>query len=521
MKDAATDRLWRRAQEHLAHGQVVPARAVLEALLVRNPDFIHAHLTLGGIAWREHRPADAARHALAAARLAQHDAMDLLRACAGLVQVGEFAAARQCLNHARIERAAEPLTLAQAAPLMQQIGDHPGAMALYDRAAKAGLTAPDFRFARATEMAFNGRLAEAADELERCAGAGKANGRAHVELARLRRQTPEHNHLDTLERARTAYPAGSIDAAAIEFARYKELEDLGRHEQAWTALANGNAIMAALTRYDPAREERLHAGLRDVFLSPAPSIELAHDGPAPIFIVGMTRSGTTLLDRIIGNHPRVESAGELGDFGRQLRHVAGRCIPEMLDEPLLERLPGLDYAEVGRRYLAQTQWRAHGKPYYVDKLPANWLLLGAIRRALPRARIVHIARDPMDVCFSNLRAFYGDAQGWSYGQQQIAHHHAQYLRMMAHWHAVLPGCILDVAYTDLVRDPETVARGIFAFCGLDFPQGCLDLSRNRSAVATLSMAQVRGGIHAGAFGEWRPYQHALAPLREALGRAPI
>ena len=179
-------------------------------------------------------------------------------------------------------------------------------------------------------------------------------------------------------------------------------------------------------------------------------------------------------------------------------------------------LPVARYPELGRRYLAQTQWRAQGRRFYVDKLPPNWMLVGHLRRALPRAKVLHLVRDPMDVCFSNWRALFGDAYAYSYDFESLARHHAQYRRLMAHWHRVHPGFVLDVPYANLVNDTETICRRVLAFCGLPFEADCLDHTRNRSSVSTLSSAQVREPIHARGIGEWRRYATPLEPLRRLL-----
>jgi hypothetical protein len=179
-------------------------------------------------------------------------------------------------------------------------------------------------------------------------------------------------------------------------------------------------------------------------------------------------------------------------------------------------MPELDYHAIGARYLAQTQWRARGRRYFVDKLPANYFFAGAIHRAFPQAPILHMSRDPMDVCFSNYKALFGDACAYSYHLPSLAAHYRSYARLMRHWHEAMPGRILDVAYADLVAAPEAAARRILAHCGLPFEAGCLDISRNASPVATLSTAQVREGIHARANGEWRRYAEPLATLRDLL-----
>jgi hypothetical protein len=250
---------------------------------------------------------------------------------------------------------------------------------------------------------------------------------------------------------------------------------------------------------------------------PVPPIGADADGPQPIFVVGMPRSGTTLLERILGNHSQVTSAGELGDFARQLRWTADHVTDRAIDDTILAKLQALDFTIIGKRYLQQTQWRSPDTAYFVDKLPANHLWAGIIARALPRARILHLVRDPMDVCFSNYRAFFGGGYAYSYDLDALAQHYLDYRRLMAHWHRFAPGRILDVPYARLTRDSEAMAGEIFEFCGLDFEEGCLDLTRNRTPVATLSAMQVRNEINKTAFEEWHPYERYLGNLYLRIG----
>ena len=168
---------------------------------------------------------------------------------------------------------------------------------------------------------------------------------------------------------------------------------------------------------------------------------------------------------------------------------------DLIDAKLVQRLAGLDYAEVGRRYVEQTRWRAGDKPYFVDKLPQNYMLVGMIRRALPHAPILHMVRDPMDVCFSNYKAMFGKAQAHSYDMAAMAVHYAHYRRLMQHWHAVLPGHMLDVSYIELVTDPEATFRRVSDHCGLPYESDASTRTRNKTAVNTLSSAQVREPIH--------------------------
>lgn len=513
----SVERLWRRAQSYLAQGQSGPARITLDSLLAREPGFAPAHLLLGGIAYAEDRYRDTARHALAAAQSLPDDAEMVCRVALTLLQVGEVVVARRCLDHLAISRCASGPLLAQLSSARQMIGDHAQALELLDRAKTIGHDSADFRYIRGVQLTFNGRLQEAEAELNACLRLGSRYGRACVTLARLRRQTAQSNHLDLIRTQLARVAHGSEDHAALEYAQYKELEDLGDHAAAWAALQRGAALMFALHSYDSAGEdariERLIQLCTPDFLQRESAVQ---PGPQPIFIVGMPRSGTTLLDRMLGNHSAIVSAGELGDFARALRWATDHSTLLPQDEIILDRAAGLDFAEVGRRYLAQTQWRADGKPYFVDKLPINWMQVGFIRRALPQARILHMQRDPLDVCFSNYRAFFGVGYAYSYDLDALVAHYRNYRRVMQHWHRTMPDRVLDVSYEALTENPEAVARQVLDYCGLPFEADCIDLQSNRSPVATLSSMQVRDAIHRRGVGEWRRYEKQLEPLRTAL-----
>ena len=517
MPDPATvERLWREAQHALARNDAGAARRALQALIAIAPTHAQAHLILGGLAHASGRLREATQHALDAARLLPDDAGAIAHIVNALLLVGEVACARTCLTHAAITRSRNGPVLAALASSQQMIGDHQAALILLERALGAGLDTPDLRYLRGVQLMFNGRLDEAEAELTTCLRMGPTYGRASLTLARLRRQTTARNHLAQIDALAPRAPRGSEDHAAFEFARYKELEDLGRHAEAWDALARGNAIMAQRLQPDCARERRRIDAL--IARTPATFVQagaMRHEGPQPIFIVGMPRSGTTVLERILGNHSAVTSAGELGDFARQLRWAADHVSAQPLDETVLARVPELDYAQIGQRYLAQTQWRAPGKQYFVDKLPINYLQLGFIRKALPQARILHMTRAPLDVCFSNYRAFFGEGYAYSYDVNALASQYLDYRRLMQHWHSAMPGAILDVSYDALTRDTENVARTIFDFCDLPFEPTALAIDRNASASATLSAMQVREGIRRRE-GDWQPYAAQLASLQAQI-----
>jgi tetratricopeptide (TPR) repeat protein len=508
--------LWEAAQQQLRDGNVPAAKATLESLLKLDTRHFSAHLLLVDICLAQGRVRAATEHAKSAAAALPNDADLIGRAAQCLVKVGETNAARICLQHPEIARTRSAPALTALALVYQSLGLHKDALALMERARELGLNTPRFRYCRAIQLQFNGRIAEAEAELDAYLAQDPAFGRASVTLARLRRWTPEHNHLDYIARRLGEVTPGSEDEACLQFAQYKELEDLGRFDQAWDALQRGNAIMHARRRPQPTTEQAMIdaviARCTPEFLQPGTH---RFDGPMPIFIVGMPRSGTTLLERVLGNHSLVTPAGELSDFTLQWHWAADPHGQEGAGDG---RTTAVDFVELGQRYLEQTQWRAKGKPFYVDKLPQNYLLAGFIRRALPQAHIVHMSREPMDLCFSNYRALFGKAYGYCYDFSSLAAHHNQYRRLMRHWHAAMPGAIHDVSYEALVSDTETTARKLLAYCGLEFEPQCLDTASNKTPTATLSTNQVREPIHRRGLQEWRPYERQLEPLRQALLR---
>jgi tetratricopeptide (TPR) repeat protein len=515
-RNLASDPLWRRAQMHLVRREMGAAREVLATMRASGDSFVASHLVAAQIAWREDRVRDGTRHALDAAQTISEDPDDLCTIADVVLEVGETVAARRCLDRVPLGACNAPLLLMRLAVLRKKLGQHAEALALLDRAQVLGHDSPALRFQRGEALMFNGRIEEAEAELSASLAEAPARGRVAVPLVRLRRQTADRNYLPALEAgARMATP-GTRDQAAFEFARYKTLEDLGREDEAWQALARGNARMHARLRDEVARH---HAWI-ERYMSAWSSEALPRDpystpeGPLPIFIVGVARSGTTLLERMLGNHSRVAVAGELMDFGAQLHWAADTRNAQ--SDTLVSRLPHLDYAVLGRRYLAQTQWRAQGKAFFIDKQPPNWLLAASIHSALPQAPILNLVRDPMDTCFSNWRAYFGDACAYSYNLDALAQYFNDYRRVMAHWHQTMPGAILDVPYADLVREPEATLRKVFAFCGLEWEPDCMDLARNTAPSATLSAAQVRSPLHGGAFREWRRYQMQLKTLEAAL-----
>lgn len=509
---------WHTAERLLSARQHEAAKAMYVQLLDEPAFSSMAHLRLSIIASLERRHRDAVDHAMAAfaARTSDPDLLELV--CKRLTTFNEMEAAVECASTEAVLRTDNISTLAELGKLMSDHGFPELALQLLGRARRLGLDSAALRYLVGLCQVETGQIDVAEVELGKSLDADPDFARAARALSKLRRQTPARNHVIQLRESIARVGLQHDDAPLLHYALFKELDDLGEIDQAWTALSEGMRLRRRQISYDALSEAALFEHLEGIEGGSDPAEH--QDGlPTPVFIVGMPRSGTTMLDRIIGAHKDVTSAGELRDLVCQMRWMCDRNGSLHLDLELALRAQRLDWPQLGQRYLAHTRWRAQGCKFYTDKFPANFLNIGYIARALPSAKILHMVRDPMDTCFSNLKELFAAAYPHSYDQVEMADHFLRYRRLMQHWHEQFPGRILDVHYDSLVIEPETVAREVLDFCGLEWDPGVLALETHGGAVTTASATQVREPIHQRFVGQWRRYEKYLQPLRNKLNSA--
>lgn len=406
------------------------------------------------------------------------------------------------------------------ARLLQHLGEHythcgkPASAARCYRAA-AALTPndPHCLYNLASALIATGEADEAEALLDRVIALNPGDADAWQNRSTLRRQTPGANHVAELLRAVEQAPAGPGEVALC-YALAKELEDLGDADQSFAWLKRGADRRRGLLSYRVEADVAAMAEIARVF--DRPLFERAEAGdPAvgPIFVVGLPRSGTTLVDRIISSHSQVDSLGEINDFALSLVRVAGASGGK---GDLIRRSAGLDPAVLGRAYLDSIAGYGAPGPMLIDKTPVNFLYIGLIARALPNARIVHLRRGAMDSGYALYKTLFRMGCPYSYDLEDLAAYILAHRRLMDHWREVLPGRFLDVDYETLVSDQETVSREIIAHCGLDWQDASLRFHDNPTPAATASAVQVRQPMHGRSVGLWRRYADQLGPLSTAL-----
>ncbi|MCR4299784.1 MAG: sulfotransferase, partial [Gallionella sp.] len=277
----------------------------------------------------------------------------------------------------------------------------------------------------------------------------------------------------------------------------------------------GNKLKRATLDYDPDETaRRIDSIMRNFDMATMDRLRGGDPSHLPVFILGMPRSGTTLVEQIISSYPGVHGAGELSDLEAIMRrNVAGAAFPD--------NLPSLDQARLaawGADYVAGLQRRAPDARRITDKMPANFFAVGLIHLMLPNAKIIHVKRDPVDTCLSCFFQLFRNGQEFTYDLAELGRYYADYARLMEHWRKVLPeGAFLDVRYEDIVADQEAQSRRLVGYCGLEWNDACLDFDKNRRAVRTASMTQVRQPIYRSSVERWRNYEKFLGPLFDTLG----
>jgi hypothetical protein len=348
-------------------------------------------------------------------------------------------------------------------------------------------------------------------------------GDAYWSLANLKIYRFSPDEIASMRAEEAATTTAAVDRYHLCFALGKAYEDRNEYAESWQFYERGNRFKRAECRYRPDIVEsntrkQMEVSTAEFF---AARVRVGVPDPDPIFIVGLPRSGSTLVEQILASHSLVEGTQELYDLQRILLDIRVSQ-PDLDDARYPDALAGLapeDFGRLGEQYLADTRPYRTGKPFFIDKMPNNFRHIGLIHLILPDAKIIDVRREPMACCFSNLKQLFAAGQEFTYSSADIARYYRNYLDLMLHWDAVLPGRVLRVFYEDLVEDLERNVRHILEYCGLEFEPACVDFYKKERSVRTPSSEQVRQAIFREGLHQWQNYDPWLGPLKDALGDA--
>lgn len=344
----------------------------------------------------------------------------------------------------------------------------------------------------------------------------------HFFRSHLKRQSTEHNHIEALQQTLKQPPSNPTQHAKAYFALAKELEDCQLYPDSFEARAQGARIYRHSFRYDLPSDLDFMQAIEDHYSTEVLQTKAdGYDSKEPIFIVGLPRSGTTLLERIIGSHSDVVSAGELTNFNRcMLSGIQQLGLnPQLSRSQMVAASVHMDFQALGKNYLHSTRPISGKTAHFIDKFPQNAQYLGLIHRALPAAKILILERHPMDVCYAVYKQMFTDIYQFSYDLDELAQYYIQHQQLMQHWQQALPDHILTVRYEDLVSELESTAKKVIAFCGLEWQPACVNFHQNQQASTTASASQVRQKIYASSVGLWKNYPVELQPLYDKLKKA--
>jgi tetratricopeptide (TPR) repeat protein len=467
------------------HGDAV---RLLERALELAPEFTAARHNYAQVLYRQQRPAEALQEVAALlARVPGHPAYRSLKA-ALLAGIGDYAASLPIYAQLLLEYPSQPRLWMSYGHALKSAGQQPAGIAAYRRsiALRPGL------------------------------------GEAYWSLANLKTFGFQPDEVLAMQAQLARSDLTPEDRFHLHFALGKALEDQGDYAASFAHYAEGNRLRRAGISYEAADTSAHLASCRQLFTREffAARAGWGASSPDPIFIVGLPRSGSTLVEQILASHPQVEGTMELPDImalvrslGEPGRRNAGPRYPEVLAS-----LDARAVRALGERYLETTRIQRHGAaPFFIDKMPNNFAHLGLIQLALPRARIIDVRRHPMACCFSGYKQHFARGQNFSYDLAEIGRYYRDYVALMASFDAALPGRIHRVIYEQLVADTETEIRRLLDYCGLPFDEHCLRFHENGRPVRTASSEQVRRPIFRDAIDHWQRYEPWLEPLRSALG----
>ncbi len=500
----------------LAAGKCDEASACCQRLLGAKPDLVEAHFLVGLIALQLKQTWTAVSAFGSVTKLQEDHGAAWAQLANLFMRAGQPTRADSALAKAVEHNDGNPIIFDLIGTTHGLLGEHEESEVWITKAMEKQPRNIMFLVNLANNQMFLGKLDEAEALIHKVLKLQSRNPNAHWILSNVRK-AKNRDHVGQLEQL---VQQEKVDPRGLAFLNYglgKELEDLEEWDQAFEAFDRGAKARRSTIKFDVQAEIEMYQAFGETFTTEWLSNDASgHDDPSPIFVVGQPRSGTTLIERIITSHSQVHSAGELKQFGTCIRRLSDYREPTRYSAKLATLAADVDCEKLGKAYMRTTAKLRGTLPRFVDKLPPNYLYLPLILKALPKAKIIHLTRNPMDACFASFKQLFADAYPHSYDQAEMARHHARYFHLMALWRERFGDRFFDISYENTARDLEPSARALIEFLELPWEDACLEFHKQDAAVTTASAVQVREPAHTRSIGRWRRYENQLGLMRKTL-----
>lgn len=434
---------------------------------------------------------------------------------------GRIAAAESALREVRRVQPSDPMVIELTGTVLNSLGEYEAAELFFERAHEMSPQNPSALMNLGNVRVFLGKIDDAVALFKRAIDLEPNSAQCHWGLANSAK-AKDDTHIKTMQGLIDSGGQSKRSQGFLHYAIGKENEDLGNWPEAFSAFTQGARARRETVEFNEADETAMFEAIKETYTAQwLANCPAGAEDPAPIFVLGQPRTGTTLIERVITSHSQVYSAGELQQFGLAVRRASRHADPKRFSKELFIAAATINPAEIGNMYLRSTAKLRDKSPFFVDKLPVNYLNIPLILAALPKAKIVHLVRGPMDACFASFKQLFADAYLHSYDQSEMARHHARYRDLMAYFRQEFPGRIVDISYEDTARDLEPNARKLINALKLDWEDACLNFHESSSGVATASSVQVREPAHTRSIGRWRRYETELLPMMGELTRLGV
>jgi tetratricopeptide (TPR) repeat protein len=516
-----TDPYARRIEEAtaaLVAGDRKAAELIFREILKADPSHVSAVCGLAAISLTVGRGADALRLLRHAFKQSAHLPLAWRGLCQTMVELGRLPEAEAAIRRLLKIEPENPKNWVLLGTVYTRLMRQADALPAFEEAAR--LNPSEVRLPLSIGHAHKtlGNRRESEEAYKACLRLDPNFGEAYWSLADLKNYVFDDAEIAAM-RALQKDDGDDVDQSHLHFALGRAFEQRKEYEEAFSHYATGNARRRKSVPFDIGVFENKTRRVRECFSAAffAQRASVGHSDRAPIFVLGLPRSGSTLIEQILASHSCVEGTFELPNvltMVREFDHANSEhdAYPEKVRD-----VPAEEFANLGRRYIEETAALRSGKPHFIDKMPNNFSHVGLIHSILPNAIIIDARRHPMDSCFSTYKQNFAEGQSFSYDLDDLGRYYRCYLSLMDHWGTVLPGKVLQVSYEQLVRDPETNIRRLLRHCGLDFEPACLAFHETKRSVRTASAEQVRQPMYTSGIGHWRNFERQLEPLRLALG----